>query len=276
MKKQVKKYRKDWLKTLAAAVLCAVHIAPFYIMVNMSLKDAADRSSRWMPALKPFFHKFVHAAEVGNLFRAIGNTLFIVFCAVCIIVVAGEMAAYPLSRHATKRNKIILTVIVGVMMVPQLSIVVPLYKEMVALKGINRYWGIIVVSATFHLPMAIYMYSNFIVNIPRELDDAALIDGCSRIQVFFQIILPNLKATTTSIIILTGVGIWNDYQFQLYFLQKPALRTITLAISGFFSESNKDLGAAAAAASIVVLPPIIVYIFLQKYFVKSAMDSAVK
>ena len=145
---------------------------------------------------------------------------------------------------------------------------------MVSLKGINHLWGIVIVSATFHLPMAIYMYSNFIKSIPKDLDEAAMIDGCSMMQSFFYVILPCLKSTTVSVIILNGVGIWNDYQFQLYFLQKPAMRTITLAISTFFTDSKQDLGAAAAAAFIVVLPPA--YIFLQKYFVKGAMDSAVK
>ena len=75
------------------------------------------------------------------------------------------------------------------------------------------------------------MYSNFIGTIPRELDEAAMIDGCSRLQVFFRIILPSLKAVTASVIIWTSVGIWNDYQFQLYFLLKPAFKTITLAIT---------------------------------------------
>ncbi len=123
---------------------------------------------------------------------------------------------------------------------------------------------------------SIYMYSNFIGTIPRELDEAAMIDGCSRLQVFFRIILPSLKAVTASVIIWTSVGIWNDYQFQLYFLQKPALKTITLAITTFFTDSRTDMGAAAAAAFIVVLPPVIMYIALQKYFVQGAMDSAVK
>lgn len=124
-------------------------------------------------------------------------------------------------------------------MVPQLSILVPLYKEMVSLKGINHLWGIVIVSATFHLPMAIYMYSNFIKSIPKDLDEAAMIDGCSMMQSFFYVILPCLKSTTVSVVILNGVGIWNDYQFQLYFLQKPAMRTITLAISTFFTDSNR-------------------------------------
>ena len=265
------KKKRTWIFTLLALLIAALHISPFYIMINMSLKTLSDRSSRWMPALHPHFENYVTAME-----HAMWNTFQITALSVIIIVVAGAMAAYPLARKASRKNQIILTFIVGVMMVPQLSILVPLYKEMVTLKGINKLWGIVIVSATFHLPMAIYMYSNFIRSIPKELDEAAMIDGCSRMQAFFQVILPCLKSTTVSVIILNGVGIWNDYQFQLYFLQKPAMRTITLAISTFFTDSKQDLGAAAAAAFIVVLPPVLIYIFLQKYFVKGAMDSAVK
>ena len=272
----MKKKDRTWLQTLVALLIIALHITPFYIMVNMSLKELSDRSSRWMPALHPYFQNYPTAIEHGNLLSAMWNTWIIAFLSVIIIVVAGAMAAYPLARKTSRRNRIILTLIVGVMMVPQLSILVPLYKEMVSLKGINHLWGIVIVSATFHLPMAIYMYSNFIKSIPKDLDEAAMIDGCSMMQSFFYVILPCLKSTTVSVIILNGVGIWNDYQFQLYFLQKPAMRTITLAISTFFTDSKQDLGAAAAAAFIVVLPPVLIYIFLQKYFVKGAMDSAVK
>ena len=271
----MKKKDRTWLQTLVALLIIALHITPFYIMVNMSLKELSDRSSRWMPALHPYFQNYPTAIEHGNLLSAMWNTWIIAFLSVIIIVVAGAMAAYPLARKTSRRNRIILTLIVGVMMVPQLSILVPLYKEMVSLKGINHLWGIVIVSATFHLPMAIYMYSNFIKSIPKDLDEAAMIDGCSMMQSFFYVILPCLKSTTVSVIILNGVGIWNDYQFQLYFLQKPAMRTITLAISTFFTDSKQDLGAAAAAAFIVVLPPVMAYIFLQKYFVKGAMDSAV-
>ena len=272
----MKKKDRTWLQTLVALLIIALHITPFYIMVNMSLKELSDRSSRWMPALHPYFQNYPTAIEHGNLLSAMWNTWIIAFLSVIIIVVAGAMAAYPLARKTSRRNRIILTLIVGVMMVPQLSILVPLYKEMVSLKGINHLWGIVIVSATFHLPMAIYMYSNFIKSIPKDLDEAAMIDGCSMMQSFFYVILPCLKSTTVSVIILNGVGIWNDYQFQLYFLQKPAMRTITLAISTFFTDSKQDLGATAAAAFIVVLPPVMAYIFLQKYFVKGAMDSAVK
>ena len=141
---------------------------------------------------------------------------------------------------------------------------------------VDTHFSLILIYTAINLPFGIWTLKGFFDDIPRELDEAAMIDGCSRMQVFFRIILPSLKATTASVIIWTSVGIWNDYQFQLYFLQKPQFRTITLAITTFFTDSKTDMGAAAAAAFIVVLPPVLMYIALQKYFVQGAMDSAVK
>ena len=176
----------------------------------------------------------------------------------------------------TKFNRFILTIFVTVMMVPPLSVLVPIYKEMVTLKGINTYWGIIILTATYALPRGVFMFTNFISAIPKELDEAALMDGCSQFKVFPYIILPNMMPVVSSVAILTGVTIWNDFSFQLYILQKPQMKTVTLAISSFFQEGKINLPAAAAAAVISVLPLAIIYICLQKYFVKGSMDSAVK
>ncbi len=268
--------KSDYVKTLVAGLIILFHLAPLYILCNMSLKSISDTGSKWALPKSLYFQNFITAADVGNLFLALKNTLVVVVFSVLIIVMISAMAAYPLSRLVSSTNKMILGFIVGIMMIPQLSILVPLYKELVAIKGINHFWGVIIVSATFNLPMAIYMYTNFISSIPKELDEAAMIDGCSRLSVFYRIILPSLKPVTASVIIWTSVGIWNDYQFQLYFLQKPKLQTITLAITKFFTDSRTDMGAAAAAAIIVVLPTVLMYILLQKQFVQGAMDSAVK
>ena len=162
------------------------------------------------------------------------------------------------------------------MMVPPLSVLVPIYKELVSIGGINTFWGIILITVTYSLPMSVFMFSNFISGIPKELDEAALIDGCSQFMIFPRIILPNMAPVISSVLILTGVSIWNDYSFQLYVLQRPKLKTITLAISSFFSEGNSNMPAAAAAAVLSVLPVAVIYLCLQKYFIKGTMDSAVK
>lgn len=263
-------------KNLAAAFIILLHAAPFYILLSVAFKMRGDKSSHWLFPLQPTWQGFVTAFEKGKLFLAMGNTLLITGCVVLLVTLLGAMAAYPLARIQTRLNKTILSLIVAVMMVPPLSVLVPIYRLMVSLHGINTYWGIILLAATYGLPMSVFMYVNFIATIPRALDEAALIDGCSKFSIFVRIIVPSLKPVTASVIILTGVSVWNDYSFQLYMLQKPQLRTVTLAISSFFAENSSNLNAAAAAATIIVLPMVVVYLCLQKYFVQGVVDSAVK
>ena len=161
-------------------------------------------------------------------------------------------------------------------MVPPLSILVSLYSVLVKINGVNEYWGIILVLVTFELPLSIVLYTNFISSIPKALDEAAAIDGSGPVRTFFQIILPQLKPVTASVVILTGVHCWNDYQFSLYILQSPKMRTIPLAIASYFSQTTSNINAAAAAALLAILPVVVVFLFLQKYFIRGMVDSAIK
>lgn len=267
--------RYNWLKNIVALVIGLFYFAPFYILLSLSFKSRADRTSHWIPSTSPTLDAYKYALDKGKIGLAITNTLIVTVISVILVVVIGSIASYPLARRKTKSNKFILSLIVGVMMVPPLSVLVPIYKEMIVLKGVNTYWGIILLSVTYNLPMAIFMFTNFITAIPKSLDEAALIDGCNQFMIFPRIILPNMMPVVSSVLILTGVGIWNDYSFQLYILQKPKLKTITLAMSTFFGESTY-MPAAAAAAVLAVLPVIILYLCLQKYFIKGSMDSAIK
>lgn len=264
------------VKNILSLLIIAIHIAPFYVLFLMSMKQRRDFSSRWVPPQAFSLDNYSLALKGGDLMHSILNTVIIVLIATVLIIVIGAMSGYPLARYNTRFSKTLSLLLLGVMMVPPLSVLVPLYKEMVTLGGINTFWGIIILSITYGLPTSIFMYTNFIHTIPVALDEAALLDGCSKYTIFFRIIMPSLKPVTASVAILTGINIWNDYSFQLYMLQKPRLRTITLMIKSFFAEGNTNLNAAAAASCLAILPLIVIYLFLSKYFVQGVVDSAVK
>jgi ABC transporter, permease protein len=259
-----------------AAVILLVFLAPFYILLSVAFRSPQDLNSYWRFPTQLHLENFTDAIENGKILLSMANSLILTVGAVLLITVVGALAAYPLARRRTRLNQGIKGFVMGVMMVPPLSILVSLYSVLVKMHGVNQYWGIILILVTFELPLSIFLYSNFISSIPGALDEAASIDGCGPVRTFFRIILPQLKPVTASVVILTGVHCWNDYQFSLYVLQSPKLRTIPLAIASYFSQTTSNINAAAAAALLAILPIVIVFLFLQKYFIQGMVDSAIK
>lgn len=271
--------RRSKMSLLRIPILLVIFItyfSPFYILFCISFKPTTDLSSHWKFPDQPTFANFQAAIGQGDILAALLHSFIIMAVTVLLIVVVGSLAAYPLARNKSKVNKIVKGFILGIMMVPPLSILVPLYSILVDMGGINEYWGIILTLLTFELPMAIFLYTNFISSIPAALDEAAAIDGCGPVRAFFYIILPQLKSVTASVVILTGIHCWNDYQFSLYILQSTDMRTVTLGISSFFSQTTSNLNAASAGALLAILPVVVCFLFLQKYFIKGMVDSAVK
>jgi raffinose/stachyose/melibiose transport system permease protein len=267
--------KRYWLTALSI-VIALIHILPFYILITTSFKAEDDLTSKWVMPGYLFLDNFVNAWREANMAQAFKNNITVTACAVIFIVVIGSIAAYPLARRQTKWNKFIYTLFVSALIVPPLTILVPLYKFMVNIGGMNRYWGIILLHITFNLPMTIFLYTGFIGTIPRELDEAAMIDGAGRFGLFYRIIMPLLKPITATVIILTGVGVWNDYQFSVFFLQKPELRTVTVALSSFFGTYTSHIGWVAAGSFVGALPMVVIYLFLQRYFITGLSSGAVK
>ena len=267
---------RSWWRIPVALVILAIFLSPFYILLSVAFLSPQDLSSYWIFPSELHLENFQNAIEEGDILLSIFNSLVITVGAVFLVTVIGALAAYPLARRRTKLNMGIKGFALGIMMVPPLSILVSLYSVMVQLQGVNHFWGIIIILVTFELPLSIFLYTNFISSIPNALDEAAAIDGSGPVRTFFQIILPQLKPVTASVIILTGVHCWNDYQFSLYILQSPKLRTIPLAIASYFSQTTSNVNAAAAAALLAILPIVIAFLFLQKYFIQGMVDSAIK
>jgi raffinose/stachyose/melibiose transport system permease protein len=259
-----------------AAAICLFHIIPFFVLINISFKVPSDMSSRWSPPSYIYVGNFVNAWNNVHLGRAFANTALITAASVTLIVVSGSMAAYPLARFPTRWNTSVYTLFVSIMVVPPLAILVPLYRLVKDLGAMSTYQGIILVETTFWLPLAIFFFSGFIKTIPRELDEAALMDGCSRYGAFFRVVFPLLKPVTATVIILVGTIIWNDFTFSLLFLQKQAMQTTPLALAQFFGQYEFSIGQAAAGCLMAMLPATLAYLFLQRCFISGMTEGAVK
>ena len=264
--------RSAWLPRVAigAGVLAAVllQLLPFYITLTTSVKARSDLSSQWLPPTDWYWQNFVTAIEDGGILRAIGNSAIVTIGTTLLVCVLGALAAYPLARRATVGNTLVLAGVIGLIMVPPLSILVPLYSMMSKLGLVNTHIGTILVMTALQLPLAIVLYTAFMRALPVEIEEAASVDGARGLQLLFRVVFPMLKPVTATVIILTGVAVWNEYAMSVYLMRSPEMRTIAPAISSFFATSSSDLGAAAAASLLSVLPVLLVYLVLQRYFIK--------
>jgi raffinose/stachyose/melibiose transport system permease protein len=270
---------KTAMRALRAAGLVVVglfHLVPLYVLVSMSLKSSVLGVSLWSPPTSLYLRNFENAWGKAHLLAALLNNALITACALALIVVVGSLASYPLARRPTRLNRFVSGLLVSCMVVPPLAVLVPLYKTIVDVHGLNTHWAIILILVSFQLPLCIYLYTNFIKSIPSELDEAALLDGCGNARLFIRVIFPLLKPVTSSIVILCGILLWNDYQFSVFFLQKRQVQTISVALSQFVSQYQNDISLVAAGCLIGILPLTAAYLCLQKYFIKGLADGAVK
>jgi len=132
-----------------------------------------------------------------------------------------------------------------------------------------------VMTAT-QLPLAIFLYTAFMRGLPISIEEAASVDGANAVQVLFRVVVPMLKPVTATVVILASVNVWNDYALSVYLMRSPEMRTIAPATATFFSTTSSDVGAAAAASLLSALPVLIVYLVLQKYFIKGMVAGSEK
>lgn len=268
--------KKKGIFYLLEIFIAILYLIPFYVLISMSLKTSTDLSSKWVFPGYFYFDNYRNAWKEAQLGSALINNIIITVCSVIFLIVIGACASYPLARFKSKLNKFIYTLFIACMIVPALTILVPLYRFVIDIGGINTHWALILLLVTFSLPLTIFLYTGFIGSVPKSLDEAALMDGCSRVGIFFRIILPQLKPVTSTVVILTGVGIWNDYQFSVFFLQSKDMQTITVSLSSFISQFQSNISYVAAGCLIGMLPIAALYLFMQKYFIKGLTDGSVK
>lgn len=269
--------RGKWAIYLFLAIVCLVQLVPFWLAICQSTKPPTDLSSTIVPRLHDAqWSNFGDAISEGGILRAILNSVIVTIGATVLTCLIGAMAAYPLARRRTRGNKLVSASILALMMIPPLSILVPLYTFLVRIGGVNSYWGVILVLATSNLPLAIFLYTAFIRSIPESIDEAGMMDGASPMRIFFKLILPLLKPVTATVVIMTGVGVWNEYALSSYLLTDQSMQTIAPRVASFFAAQSSNLGTGAAAALIAALPVVVAYLFLQRYFIEGMVAGSEK
>ena len=276
-----KKLVMDVVKTIFVVFMFLFYMMPFILVIINSLKRKVNIVKNPLMLIDDKgiqLVNYVKAFTEMDFGAAFFNSILITGVSVFLILLCSSMTAYLFVRTNWLACRIFFALIVAYMVVPFQVIMIPLVSIYGNIFGIlNSRATLIFMNLGFGTGMAIFMCHGFIkTNVPMALEEAAKIDGCTRLQIFFKVVLPLMKPILSTITILNTLGLWNDYLLPNLVLGKKALYTLPLAIRTFYGTFSNDLGKIMAALVMIVAPIILVYIFLQKYIIGGVVAGAVK
>lgn len=253
-------------------------IYPLLIMVASSLKTTGEIFANPLQLI-PETARFVNyvdawnQANFGTYFR---NSIFVGLVSVFLILWFGSMAAYVLARFTFPGNRAIYLLFLAGFMIPVRLAIVPLFIMMRELHLLDTLWALILVYIAGGMPFTIFLMVNFFRHVPRDLEDAAILDGAGPFQVYYQIMLPLVRPALATVGLFHFLNVWNDFFFPLIFIRSENLRTVPLGVSTFFGEYTNDWSLMFAALSISILPVIAVYLMASKQFIAGLTSGALK
>ena len=267
-----------FLSEVVLALATIVMMVPIYYFVISSFKSRTD-IIKFPLALNPdifTLDNFPYVIKKMKYWQALENTAFITVMALVIVIVCASLAGFAISRVKHKLFTGYYQAIVTLMVIPFIGCLLPMTTQSVQLGLYNSIWGCILIQAAWNMPFAVFLYTGFMGDLPKELEEAAYIDGCSTFGVYSRVFLPLLAPVTATCAIRQGVGMWNDYLVSRTLLNENKNPTLMVGITGFFGARGSELGYAMTGMLLVSIPMVIMFLFLQKYFIKGIAAGAVK
>jgi raffinose/stachyose/melibiose transport system permease protein len=266
-----------WTKFITLFIILILFVFPFFMLLINSFKENKAITSSPLSLPDSFsFANYTNAFEKMNFISAFMNSVMITVLSVILISILAAMTAHYFVRNQTKMNQYIFFLMVAAMIIPFQAIMIPLVKIYGTIGLLNSKWALIYMYIGFGSPLAVFIYHGFVKSIPAELEEAALIDGCTRTQTFFRIVFPVLAPTTVTIAILNVLWIWNDFLLPSLVLISPDERTLPLSTFYFFGTYSVDYGPLMAGLMLTILPVLVVYLFAQKYIIQGVMQGSIK
>ena len=276
----VRKAKHGWILTVVFTVISLMYVYPIVLVFINSFKKKAYISKEpfALPTDKMFvgLENYLRGIQQTDLIKAFGWSVFITVFSVAAIILFCSMCAWYISRVNTKVTRTIYVLCLFAM-------VVPFQMEMYTLSKIANMlhmgnpWGIIVIYLGFGAGLSVFMFTGFMKSIPLEIEEAAMIDGCTPIQTYFRVVMPISKPTCVTVAILQAMWIWNDYLLPSLVLDQRKYKTVPMAIQylkgGY---GSVDMGAMMGTLVLAIVPIIIFYLFCQKYIIEGVVAGAVK
>lgn len=264
------------IKEVAACLLTLVILVPLYILIINSFKNSeqAGLSGIGLPVEWHIIENYTTLVKVGNILTGLKTSLIVTIISVAFTIIMTSMAAFVLQRKKTRLSNILyMTILIG-MFLPGSAIISFFILKFFGLTG--TYFAAILVYINCTTPLNIFLYFGSYKNIPRELDESAIVDGCGPYRMFFKVVFPLIKPVTVTVIIISFMTYWNDFQTALWFLNSPRTFTLVMTLYSFYGEHQADWNLVFADIVVISLPVVLIYLALQKFVVSGMTAGAIK
>ncbi len=264
-----------WVCVVAIVVFC---LFPFYWLINTSLKTGPDLSTSSLFPPHPTLDNFQSIFQDSNFTTALKNSAIVALVTTALALIVGSFCAYALARLRIRFKFAILAIVLTITTFPQITIAAPIFKLWRDIGLYNTIPGLVIPYLTFALPLAIYILTSFFREIPRDLEEAALVDGATNFQAFYKVVVPLAAPGLATAGILTFIAAWNEFLLAITLTSSPAARTVPAAIA-FFTGSTQfeqPLGTISAASVTISIPLIVMVLLFQKRIVAGLTAGAVK
>jgi N,N'-diacetylchitobiose transport system permease protein len=272
-----KRLRKAGWNVLGLVVL-AVMVFPVYWMVSTAFKPGHDILSytpQWIPT-HPVLSNFTDAIHQQFFWNAVKNSLIVTSVVVALSLVLAFLAALALAKFSFYGRRPFIVVILGVQMVPLAALIIPLYILMSRVHQVDKLSGVIIMYLTFALPFAVWTLRGFLLGVPKELEESAMVDGATRFGAFVRILLPLLGPGLVATSIFAFILAWNEFIIAYVFLHTPEKQTLMVWLASFTTLRGTDWGPLMAGATLCALPVIIFFLLVQRKIAFGLTAGAVK
>lgn len=259
-------------------IFAFIQIYPLFWLFEFSLKDNSEIFGGNIAGLPEHwrFENYVTAFLNANVIQYFFNSVIVTGVTIVVTLIISAMSAYAISRMIWRGRETTLKIILMGMMVPIHAALLPLFIILSKAHLLNSYWSLIIPYIAFGLPMAVFLFTSFMESLPRELEEAAAIDGCGIYQMLWRIIFPLIRPAIATVSIFTFISSWNELMFAVTFINKTEYKTLTVGIMSMVGAYTTKWGEIGAGLMIATIPTVIMYLLLSEQVQKSLVAGAVK
>lgn len=265
------------LNHLVLVALAAFALMPIMVLFFNAFKSSSEIGANPLgPPRELHLENFREAWERGNFAQTMRNSVVLVAGTVTLVLFLGGLAAYSLARLKPPGSDAFMGYMLAASTLPIWLYLVPLFILWRSLHLLNNPLGLILIYTALNAPLAVFLLRSFLINVPQELEDAAVVDGATKLQAFFRIILPLAWSSFLTVGLVVALSVWGEFQIALIFVQLPDFYPVTTSYFAFASRFGRDWALTSASAVMMIAPVVLFFVVLQRQFIEGLTQGSVK